>query len=208
MAWTALEGRRPLHRQAGAGRGAGTARGLERNCRCPSRPPSQASIRLSVRFTRAPNYAIVAITLDDGPASLDRVSLYAPQMVAADPLGMGEHVLAPGAHRLRFTIVGAHPQAEPGYVVRHRRNPRSSACDKGATGWAPPRRRRHAVGIRDDDGVLEDGAGDAQPEEVDAACPRRQRCRRGVERRRQGTGADTVARADARCGSHRCRRPG
>ena len=70
-----------------------------------------------MRFTRAPNYAIVAVRLDDEPAPLDRVSLYAPQMVAADPLGMGEHILAPGTHRLRFTIVGAHPQAEPGYLV-------------------------------------------------------------------------------------------
>jgi hypothetical protein len=73
--------------------------------------------RLSVRFTRAPDYAIVAVRLDDGPAVLDRVSLYAPRMVAADPLGMGEHVLGPGSHRLRFTIVGAHPQAIPAYVV-------------------------------------------------------------------------------------------
>lgn len=73
--------------------------------------------RLSVRFTRAPNYAIVAIRLDDESAALDRVSLYAPQMVAADPLTMGEHLLTPGTHRLHFTIVGAHPQAEPGYVV-------------------------------------------------------------------------------------------
>jgi hypothetical protein len=73
--------------------------------------------RLSVRFTRAPSYAIVAIRLDDEATTLDRVSLYAPQMVAADPLSMGEHALSPGPHRLRFTIVGAHPEAEPGYVV-------------------------------------------------------------------------------------------
>ena len=38
-------------------------------------------------------------------------------MVAADPLSMGEHDLAPGAHRLRVTIVGAHPQADLRYIV-------------------------------------------------------------------------------------------
>jgi hypothetical protein len=75
------------------------------------------SYRLSVRFTRAPDYAIVVIRLDDEPTPLDRVSLYAPQMVAADPLSMGVHELAAGSHRLRFSIVGAHPQARADYVV-------------------------------------------------------------------------------------------
>jgi hypothetical protein len=45
------------------------------------------------------------------------VSLYAPQMVAADPLSMGVHDLAAGAHRLRVSIVGIHPQAEPAFHV-------------------------------------------------------------------------------------------
>jgi hypothetical protein len=83
----------------------------------PFETTEPGTYRLSVRFTRAPTYAIVAITLDDGPASLDRVSLYAPQMVAADALSMGETRARAGAHRLRFTILGAHPQAEPGYLV-------------------------------------------------------------------------------------------
>jgi hypothetical protein len=103
----------------------------------PFETTEPGTYRVSVRFTRAPTYAIVAIRLDDGPASLDRVSLYAPPMAAADPLSMGEHALAPGAHRLRFTIVGAHPQAEP--VTSSASTPSgSSACDKGTTGWAAP----------------------------------------------------------------------
>jgi hypothetical protein len=83
----------------------------------PFQVADAGTYRISVRFTRAPNYAIVAVRLDDQTATLDRVSLYAPQMVAADPLSMGEHVLAPGAHRLRFTIVGAHSLAKPDYEV-------------------------------------------------------------------------------------------
>jgi hypothetical protein len=83
----------------------------------PFQVDEAGTYRISVRFTRAPNYAIVAIRLDDQSTVLDRVSLYAPQMVAADPLSMGEHTLAPGGHRLRFTIVGAHPLATPDYVV-------------------------------------------------------------------------------------------
>jgi hypothetical protein len=123
--------------------------------------PDDRLPRLSVRFTRAPTYAIDAIPLDDGPASLDRVSLYAPQMVAADPLSMGEHVLAAGTHRLRFTIVGAHPQAEPGYLVGIDAIRSRAPAIKALLDGSPPRSRRHPVGIRDDGRVLEDGAGDA-----------------------------------------------
>jgi hypothetical protein len=78
---------------------------------------SDGTYRLSVRFTRAPNYAVLAIRLDDRTGVLDRVSLYAPQTVAADPLVLGEHVLTAGAHRLRFTITGAHALATPDYMV-------------------------------------------------------------------------------------------
>lgn len=83
----------------------------------PFEVAESGTYRLSVRFTRAPDYAVVAVRLDDQSAVLDRVSLYAPQMVAADPLPLGEHALGPGPHRLRFTIVGAHPMAVPAYVV-------------------------------------------------------------------------------------------
>jgi len=73
--------------------------------------------RLFVRFTRAPDYAIVAISLDQATAPLDRVSLYAPQVLAADPLPLGEHALSAGPHTLRFAIVGSHPQATPAFMV-------------------------------------------------------------------------------------------
>jgi hypothetical protein len=83
----------------------------------PFEVTAAGTYRLSIRFTRAPDYAIVAMRLDDQPAVLDRVSLYAPQMIAADPLSMGVHDLAAGAHRLRVSIVGIHPQAQPAYLV-------------------------------------------------------------------------------------------
>ncbi len=83
----------------------------------PFQVATDGTYRLSVRFTRAPNYAVVAIRLDEQPGVLDRVSLYAPQMVAADPLPLGEHALTAGLHRLRFTIIGAHALATPDYMV-------------------------------------------------------------------------------------------
>ena len=52
------------------------------------------------------------------PATLDRVSLYAPQMVAAASTDHVQNISSPlGPHRLRFTIVGVHPMAKPDYVV-------------------------------------------------------------------------------------------
>jgi hypothetical protein len=83
----------------------------------PFEVTASGTYRLSIRFTRAPDYAIVAVRLDDQPAVLDRVSLYAPQMVAADPLSMGVHDLGAGVHRLRVSIIGLHPQAQPAYLV-------------------------------------------------------------------------------------------
>jgi hypothetical protein len=83
----------------------------------PFTVPADGTYRLSIRFTRAPDYGIVSVRLDDRGAALDRVSLYAPVVLAADPLGMGEHELASGPHRLRFTIVGTHPDAIPAFMV-------------------------------------------------------------------------------------------
>ena len=83
----------------------------------PFTVPADGVYRLSVRFTRAPDYGIISVRLDDRGAALDRVSLYAPVVLAADPLGMGEHELATGSHRLRFTIVGTHPDAVPAFMV-------------------------------------------------------------------------------------------
>ncbi len=83
----------------------------------PFTVPSDGTYRLSIRFTRAPDYGIVSVRLDDRDGALDRVSLYAPVVLAADPLGMGEHQLAAGPHRLRFTIVGTHPDAVPSFMV-------------------------------------------------------------------------------------------
>ena len=83
----------------------------------PFTVPADGVYRLSIRFTRAPDYGIISVRLDDRGAALDRVSLYAPVVLAADPLGMGEHDLAAGPHRLRFTIVGTHPDAVPAFMV-------------------------------------------------------------------------------------------
>jgi hypothetical protein len=79
--------------------------------------PGDGTYRVSVRFTRAPDYAVVAVSLDGVGGVLGRVNLYAPQVLAADPLGMGEHVLRAGAHALRFSIVGSHPLATPTFMV-------------------------------------------------------------------------------------------
>jgi hypothetical protein len=103
----------------------------------PFETTEPGTYRLSVRFTRAPTYAIVAITLVNGPASLHRVSLYAPQMVAADALSMGEHALA--AAPLGCGSRSSARTRKPSPVTSSASTSSgSSACDKGAIGWAAP----------------------------------------------------------------------
>ncbi|MCC7176817.1 MAG: hypothetical protein IT177_00330 [Acidobacteria bacterium] len=85
--------------------------------RLPFTVPADGRYRVTVRFTRAPDYAVVEVSLDDAAAALDRVNLYAPQVLAADPLAMGEHELKEGSHALRVAIVGSHPLATPLFTV-------------------------------------------------------------------------------------------
>lgn len=83
----------------------------------PFTVPEAGTYQVSLRFTRAPDYATVTIRLAGQNDLLDRVSLYAPFVLAADPLPVGEHTLGAGRHALTFTIVGAHPQAVPDFKV-------------------------------------------------------------------------------------------
>lgn len=84
--------------------------------RLPFTVPADGRYRVTVRFTRSPDYAVVEVSLDES-AALDRVNLYAPQVLAADPLAMGEHELKSGPHTLRFSIAGRHALATPRFAV-------------------------------------------------------------------------------------------
>jgi hypothetical protein len=72
--------------------------------------------RLSIRFTKARDYGIVQLYLNDrrlgGP-----VDLYNPQVIPGEPMDLGVQELAAGEQTLTIEIVGANPAAVKAYMV-------------------------------------------------------------------------------------------
>jgi hypothetical protein len=72
--------------------------------------------RLTVQLTKANDYGIVQLYLDDkklgGP-----VDLYSPEVVPSGPLDLGQHDLAAGRHKLTLEITGANPKAVKSYMA-------------------------------------------------------------------------------------------
>lgn len=69
-----------------------------------------------VALTKAIDYGIVRLTLDDLPASVP-IDLFNNGVVNTPPLSLGTHDLTAGKHKLTVEIVGANPQAVKGYMV-------------------------------------------------------------------------------------------
>jgi putative membrane-bound dehydrogenase-like protein len=67
-------------------------------------------------LTKAPDYAMVTVAFDDGPA-VGPIDLYDPQVIQALPVSLGRFDLRPGDHRLSITITGANPTAAPAYMA-------------------------------------------------------------------------------------------
>ena len=92
----------------------------------PFTVPADGVYRLSIRFTRAPDYGIISVRLDDRGSALDRVSLYAPVVLAADPLGM-ESTNSP-----RVRTACASPSSAPIPTPSRRSWSASTRCDSNA----------------------------------------------------------------------------
>ena len=91
-----------------------------------------------LQLTRAPDYGIVQISLDDAPIGAP-VDLYSSgDVMPTGPLSLGERVLSAGLHVLAFEILGANPAAIPRYSVGidyvQVRSAVASACDAAARG--------------------------------------------------------------------------
>jgi hypothetical protein len=71
--------------------------------------------RIDAVFTKADDYAIVQLYVDDQKAG-DPIDLYNPTVIATDPLPLGEFQLSEGDHRLTVEIVGANDQAKKSYM--------------------------------------------------------------------------------------------
>lgn len=71
--------------------------------------------RLLGRFLKAPDYAIVAITVN-GTDAKQELDLYHSSVVATDELNLGVHQLYPDGNEIRVTIRGKNAKAAPQYM--------------------------------------------------------------------------------------------
>ena len=69
----------------------------------------------TLQLTRAPDYGIVQLYLDDQPLG-ENIDLYNATVVPTGPLQFGERELTAGDHNLRVKIVGANPKAVKSYM--------------------------------------------------------------------------------------------
>ena len=73
--------------------------------------------RLATSFTRAPDYAVVSITVDGSATTQEKLDLYDTQVTKTGFLPLGEFKLGPGNHQLVITITGCNDAATPAYMV-------------------------------------------------------------------------------------------
>ncbi len=77
--------------------------------------PQTGTYAISVRLTKARDYAIVQFSLD-GKKLGPPIDLYNPQVIPTEPMPLGTHRLEQGLHKLTVEIVGANEQAVPSYM--------------------------------------------------------------------------------------------
>ena len=71
---------------------------------------------IAVALTRAPDYGIASIRVDDGRA-VDGVNAYGPDVVIAPARSLGEYSLRRGAHTIAFTLTGTDPRAVAAFML-------------------------------------------------------------------------------------------
>jgi hypothetical protein len=77
--------------------------------------PRAGSYDFVVKYTKSWDYASVQVFLD-GQALGPVVDTYAPTVVAAEPLALGQRDLSAGRHLLRFQAIGHNPESQ-GYLM-------------------------------------------------------------------------------------------
>jgi putative membrane-bound dehydrogenase-like protein len=77
--------------------------------------PSEGEYEVYVALTKAIDYGIVALAIDDGQPSAP-IDAYNDGVIHSGPLSLGTHKLSAGKHRLVVTIDGANPKAVKGYM--------------------------------------------------------------------------------------------
>jgi putative heme-binding domain-containing protein len=77
---------------------------------------AQGTFEVFAILTKAPDYATVTVSFDDGPA-VGPVDLYDPQVIQALPLSLGRFDLKTGTSTLKIEVTGTNPKAVPAYMT-------------------------------------------------------------------------------------------
>ncbi|MFT5130513.1 MAG: putative heme-binding domain-containing protein, partial [Rhodothermales bacterium] len=77
--------------------------------------PTDGSYLIEVILTKARDYGIVQLALDDRPLG-ERIDLYDTKVTTTGVLGFGNHRLIAGDHSLTATITGTNPTAVASYM--------------------------------------------------------------------------------------------
>ncbi len=78
--------------------------------------PQDGEYQIQAVLTRAPDYAIVQLWLDDQPLG-EPLDLYASKVITTGVLELATKQLSAGEHKLTFEILDANPQAAKSYMV-------------------------------------------------------------------------------------------
>jgi putative heme-binding domain-containing protein len=68
-------------------------------------------------FTRAPDYGTFRVSLDGTRCAIGEIDGFGSRVTTTSRLILGSHTLSAGTHRLTLEITGAHPSAQPGFMV-------------------------------------------------------------------------------------------
>jgi hypothetical protein len=77
--------------------------------------PQAGDYELLVNLTKAPDYGIVSIWLDDHQDQAKTIDAYAPQLAVSQEISLGQFALTAGQHLLHIKIEGTHKQS----IARH-----------------------------------------------------------------------------------------
>lgn len=78
--------------------------------------PETGRYELQAVMTKARDYALVQLAIDDQPLGEAIDLFHTPDVITTGVISLGVRELDAGNHRLRVEIIGKHPEAAPGYM--------------------------------------------------------------------------------------------
>lgn len=80
--------------------------------------PEEGKYDLAVNLTKARDYGVFDLRLDEGELLMEKVDLFSnPEVVTTGELSLGQHHLKAGKHRLSVKVAGANPAAVKAYML-------------------------------------------------------------------------------------------